>query len=161
MTTKRHSNIHEAASHGDIDALCGFVKSGSSIDARDDIAMTPLMRAAYDNQPASVEYLLSKGADINAVDEDGWGALPYAISNGHHALACLLIASGAFAQVEDFGPAGVSPISLDKILPMAMGLDAWNAWLTYQEQNAAMVHAGQLSEETAAAAALSPARPRL
>ncbi len=48
---------------------------GLGIDVTDDVGMTPLMWAAYNNNPSVVGYLLGKGADREEKDNDGYTAM--------------------------------------------------------------------------------------
>ena len=48
---------------------------GLGIDVTDDVGMTPLMWAAYNNSPSVVAYLLSRGADREEKDNDGYTAM--------------------------------------------------------------------------------------
>ncbi len=49
------------------------------VNSRNESGLTPLMQAiAVRNHPA-IDLLLANGADVNAVDGDGWGAKAWAI----------------------------------------------------------------------------------
>ena len=71
---------------------------------------TPLHIASYNGYLSIVEYLISKGADINAKDDDGNTPLHTASSNGHLPIVEYLISKGADinAKTKD----GYTPISL-------------------------------------------------
>ena len=47
------------------------------------------------------ELLIEKGADVNAVEEDGWTALMIAAGNGHKEVCQLLIEKGADVNAVD------------------------------------------------------------
>ena len=49
------------------------------INAMDDAGMTPLMWAAYNNNPLVTEFLLSKGADCEEKDKDGMTAMHWSV----------------------------------------------------------------------------------
>ena len=70
---KLQSNIHEAAENGDLSSVQWFIeKEGVNVDKRDSNNWTPLIWASVysDDHPneclSIVEYLIEKGADVNA-----------------------------------------------------------------------------------------------
>ena len=56
---------------------------------------TALMTAAYQKQPEVVAYLLSKGANVNAVKNDGWTVLTIAAEAGSPDVIQFLLNGGA------------------------------------------------------------------
>lgn len=67
----------------------------SSVHARNDTGMTPLMVAALQGERELVEELLALGADPNHVNDDDHHALWFACVHGNPDLVTLLIAHGA------------------------------------------------------------------
>lgn len=61
-----------------------------SVDERGKLGITPLMYAAAYGDAETVEYLLSCGADVNAVDDDGETAIDWAERNGRTDIVLLL-----------------------------------------------------------------------
>ena len=57
--------------------------------------LTLLHYASREGRTEIVEYLIANGADVNAVDDDGWTASMWASRNGQTKIAELLIAEGA------------------------------------------------------------------
>lgn len=64
-------NIWVAASDGDLDRVKELVESGISPMIADENTYTPLHAAASWNHRSILDYLISKGGDINITDEDG------------------------------------------------------------------------------------------
>src|SRR2546425_525156 len=60
--------LHVAAATGDIAAMKQLLKSGVSIEQRDDLNLTPLQVAAVSGQADSVRFLIDKGANVFAID---------------------------------------------------------------------------------------------
>jgi ankyrin repeat protein len=72
---------------------------------------TPLILAVLNNNEDIVEFLISKGADVNNCDESQFNALNYAIMNKNPKIAQLLIKAGSKITIpenlaEDFGKFG-------------------------------------------------------
>ena len=57
------------------------------VNIENDLMETPLHKAAQAGSRACVKYLLEKGADVNAIDQDFKTALHHAAENGH--LECI------------------------------------------------------------------------
>jgi ankyrin repeat protein len=71
------------------------------IDKKDIEKRTPLRGAAEAGQEAVVRLLLSRGADTNIEDNDGWTALCYAAMGGHETIVRLLVDHGADINIGD------------------------------------------------------------
>ncbi|POM78898.1 Ankyrin repeat domain containing hypothetical protein 52 [Phytophthora palmivora] len=70
----------------------------AAVDARDWKGYTPLMVAAKRGYVEIVQVLLSRGANIEAVNDDGNRALEIASRNGRTAVVQLLLENGAFVD---------------------------------------------------------------
>ncbi|BES91893.1 Ankyrin repeat [Nesidiocoris tenuis] len=81
--------------NGDLDFVKSFVES-KEIDINKEIdGRPPLHYAADYGQRDVIEYLLSKGADINAKDKHGISAVLAAIWEGHTTCVRVLLDKGA------------------------------------------------------------------
>ena len=60
-----------------------------------------------------VNLLLERGADPNAIDENSWTALFWAVHRGHVGVLKSLIARGASINIRD--PGGRSPLQVAKM----------------------------------------------
>ncbi len=81
--------LHEVATHGTPAELENLLKEDYPIDTPDALGMTLLHVAAGYNSADMVRFILEKGANINAVDKNGWTPLHFA-ANNENALAVLL-----------------------------------------------------------------------
>jgi ankyrin repeat protein len=72
--------------------------------------ITPLMTAAQSQQTAVMEYLVKRGAHIDAVDIDGSAALLHAVMNKRVGAVEWLVSRGADARKQNKN--GVSPLKL-------------------------------------------------
>lgn len=82
--------------NGDLDQLRDLVEK-KTIDVRKPVdGRAPIHYAADYGQKEVIEYLTSKGADVNAVDKHGISALLAAIWEGHTDCVKLLLQKGAF-----------------------------------------------------------------
>jgi ankyrin repeat protein len=84
--------LHNAARNGDLPAIQRYVAAGMSVDSRDDEGKTPLMRAA-DAKIAG--WLVSNGADVNAMDHNGDTALMEQARAGNTDVVKVLVKSGS------------------------------------------------------------------
>lgn len=83
-----------AVSKGDLATVKKFIEYGADINERSN-DMTPLMIAARYNNVEIVEYLLSKGADVNFKNESGMTALKCAIASKATDVEAVLRSKGA------------------------------------------------------------------
>jgi cytohesin len=90
------SEFHLAAWRGDLTGVGRFLDQGADVNIQDSqFNWTPLYWASFSGQRDVAEFLISKGADVNARDE--WNDVPlhYAAVHGHRELTKLLLTKGA------------------------------------------------------------------
>lgn len=97
--------IFKAAAEGDLAKVQALIeKNPELVKARDEEASTPLHGAAAAGHIEIVEYLLSKGADIDARNNANQNPLLYAAYNGRAPVVRLLLDKGAdFKQPDRYG----------------------------------------------------------
>ena len=88
------SPLCTAISKGDISTVKKFIEYGADVNERSN-DMTPLMIAARYNNVEILEYLLSKGAELNARNESGMTALKCAVNSNAKDAEALLRQKGA------------------------------------------------------------------
>ena len=87
--TETASPLSIAIWKGDLDVVKKLVEYGSDVNEKSN-GMNPLMVAARYNKVEIIKFLLSKGAILNAKDENGFTALKYAeLSNAVEAIEVL------------------------------------------------------------------------
>ncbi len=104
--------FHEAAGAGELDRIKQFVEKDPSLAKSYSPDGFPVVGlAAVFGHLSVVEYLLEKGADVNAVSKNatGYTALTGAVASGNKDLVALLLAHGANAD-HRYGP-GYSPLA--------------------------------------------------
>lgn len=84
-----------AASTGNIELATQAIAEGANVNVTDRLSRTPLIVAAFGNQPAMVKLLIDRGGDVNAKDFDGLSPLHAATIVGSHASALALLQHGA------------------------------------------------------------------
>jgi ankyrin repeat protein len=72
-----------------------FEQTSLQVDAVGRVGNSSLMWAAYFGETDVVKYLLTKGADVNLINEDGHTALQLASKKGHRDIVKLLRNYGA------------------------------------------------------------------
>jgi len=98
------SDFHFAAWRGDLTVVERFLDQGTDVNIKDDqFNWTPLHWATFTSQRATVEFLIAKGADVNAGGQWNDPPLHYAAVNGHKGLVELLLAKGAEVNAKDNG----------------------------------------------------------
>ena len=95
-------SIWDYAENGNVSGVSMELSKGFDVNIKcHEDQMTPLMCAVQGNQIDTVNFLLLKGADIHALDQDGECALIYAIKNNSYILVELLLSRGANANALD------------------------------------------------------------
>lgn len=110
----RGDELCEAAAAGDIEAMKAQLIEGADPNARDrELGVTPLSWATLFNQVEVGEFLIQKGADVNARNRDGGTPLHGAAFLGHADIAALLIQKGADVNAKN--DKGESPLDVSKV----------------------------------------------
>jgi len=102
------TGMHLTAFFGLAETTEGLLKKGYQADSRDSEGVTPLFRAAEQNQTAIVQLLLEKGVDIESKDERKYTPLNKAVRNRHEAMVRLLLEKGA--DIESRNRWGATPL---------------------------------------------------
>ena len=113
-SNSRGDEICEAAAAGDIEAVKAQLVKGADPNARDsELGATPLSWATLFNHFDVAEFLIQKGADVNARNRDEGTALHGAAFLGHADIAELLIQRGADLNARN--DKGESPYDVSKV----------------------------------------------
>lgn len=99
----------DAARAGRLDILGALHEAHYPIDSQTHAGFTALILAAYDDQPAAVDYLLRAGADACIADHNGNTALMGALYKGEPDIARRLLKAGcAIDQANNAGETALS-----------------------------------------------------
>jgi len=97
-------DILGAAERGKLDSVRIYLERDPQlINITDPGGYTPLHKAAYNGHPEIVEYLISKGAELNARSNSGSTPLHGAAFYGHPEAAIILIEKGAEIDIKNDG----------------------------------------------------------
>lgn len=108
---KPELDIFEASVIGDLESLKKIVShDASSIGSYSPDGFTSLALASYLGQKESVDYLIEKGADVNALarNETGFTALTGAVTQNQNEIAKILVKNGA--RVDHRYEGGFTPL---------------------------------------------------
>jgi len=101
-----YKDIRDAAANGSVKDVKRFIeKKGDDVNEKSSNGFTPLHRAAASGRTEIVEFLLSKGADINATlysNMGGWTPLHIAITNKRAGVVKILVNHGADVNARDY-----------------------------------------------------------
>ncbi len=103
------SGLLTAAWYGNIDMMSLFLEHGANINSINSNGEQALALSAWNNKFDAVKWLLSHGATLNR-DANEWGALHYAVFNGHTEIVNYLLENGADVNAQS--PNGATPIML-------------------------------------------------
>lgn len=126
---------YRAARTGDIPALEAQIKAGRPVDSANTMGVTALMVTCRNGNLETAKWLMLKGADVNRLDNDGQGAIAYALGGAAQNLKHV-------ALVDELLKNGADPFLIDKngwqpIREMiVMGLDAQVRSLKYSNKKA-------------------------
>ena len=96
MSSYQPTEIFDACRRGDLDAVSAIYEADKeSINATDMKGFSPLILAVYNDQPAVVDFLLQKGAQLEVGDTAGNTALMGVCFKGYTEVAAKLIEAGA------------------------------------------------------------------
>lgn len=98
------SRLHQVSADGNLPRVKGFVKVGADVNTPDAQGVTPLMLAAQGGHADVVLFLLSKGARVDAHDNEGRTALMWAVgedSSFSNEVVEILLEAGADPNAAD------------------------------------------------------------
>ena len=93
--------------HQNVSLAAALLNKGAAVDARDEDGFTPLLWAANRGAVKLVEFLIARGADVNAkTTQEGNAGRTALYLSGNSGVARVLLAAGADpkALTEDGGP---------------------------------------------------------
>ncbi len=91
--------LKDALSRLDLSDVKRAVEMGADVNQRLDNKETPLMLAVFNTD--ILRYLITKGADVNAVDSNGYTALHYATDYDIEESARILLDAGALSTIKN------------------------------------------------------------
>lgn len=95
-------DIHQAIHQGELEKIKTMLtKNPDLLEARNSDNLTPLHLASSSGNKPIVQFLIDRGADLHAGDNEGSNALHHAAGNGHMDIIQLLIDKGADLNIKD------------------------------------------------------------
>ncbi|KAI5733867.1 hypothetical protein M8J76_017093 [Diaphorina citri] len=109
MVSLCYRTLQSYIAEDNLDSLQTFLENKRTVaDDRDDNGGTALMFAAQKGKLSFVRELVTRGADVNAEDNDNWSPLTYAAREGYTDVCAELLDHGADLEHRDMG--GWSPL---------------------------------------------------
>ena len=108
-----HTELMRAALEGETKTVDRLLKSGTSVNEKDDEGRTALMFAVTNIHTDIVKHLLEHGADVDAAANDGSTALLLAVSAGATEIVRDLLSKGADPSAK-FTQTGKTPLMVAK-----------------------------------------------
>ena len=102
-------DLHKAATAGNLDDVIRLINSGAKINHKYSIYFTtPLIEASINGHDTVVDYLISKEADLNSVDNENNSALIFACKERYLPIVKSLIKAGADKDIQNtYGETGL------------------------------------------------------
>jgi pectate lyase len=105
------SSLHAAAFMGDLAKVKSLIDKGNDVNEKKGmIQISPLHSAVAGNRKEAAEFLIGKGADVNAQNRAGQTPLHIAAEEGYRDIVQLLVKKGADVNAED--RRGRTPVDL-------------------------------------------------
>jgi ankyrin repeat protein len=99
---KEVKTLHMEAEQGNIEGIRALLSKGANInEAEPQFGHTPLMRASISNRTEAVDFLLEKGASVNAVDKANMSALTWAVNHQSYESFLKLLKKGARVDTKE------------------------------------------------------------
>ena len=96
-----HSLLCSAISQDDVEELSNLInRENLDLNLQDEFGVTLLHHAAIDGSYRCLNFLLSRGAEVDVTDNRDWTPLHYTVFHGHTRCAVFLIISGADVEAE-------------------------------------------------------------
>lgn len=116
--------MQQAVTDGDLQTIKALItrEGNSAVEEREPNGLPPIMRAIFEDQPASLKFLLDAGADVSAKDPEDWTALHVAAAMDDFEAAEMILSIAArkgldMTSTENMD--GERPIDLADSLEMA------------------------------------------
>ncbi|MEG3087406.1 ankyrin repeat domain-containing protein [Sphingomonas sp. PB4P5] len=150
---RRQELLFEAAKLGRTDLIGPLVKAGADVNARETRGFTPLILAAYNAHPDTVEALIAAGADACLPDRDQGNTAQMGVAfKGDDAIAARLLKAGCDINVPN--KAGQTALMMaalfarTKQIDMLLAAGADRTLVDAAGRSAMAVAAGQGSDAT-------------
>lgn len=98
---KLTAQLFHVVKRGDRSGLEKILTEKIDLNARDDLAWTPLMHACSLGRTEMVKLLIERGADVNCKDKLGWTPLMISAGNGNARMVKLLLSKGALKDARN------------------------------------------------------------
>lgn len=106
--------LFHAVEKGNLDEVKSILAQGVSINAKDSLGNSSLIKAVDDEEVEMAKYLIQKGANVNLRNTMGETALYRAVYRGNLELVKLLVHAGAETKVKTVGGVSIAELAEDR-----------------------------------------------
>ncbi|MCW7491441.1 ankyrin repeat domain-containing protein [Leptospira sp. 2 VSF19] len=107
----REHRLFLAVEKGNLELVKELLAEGISINAKDSLGNSPLIKAADEEDLDMAKFLIEKGANVNLRNTTGETALYRAVYRGNLDLVKLLVKAGAETKVKTVGGVSLSELA--------------------------------------------------
>lgn len=106
--------LFQAIDKGNLELVKELLAEGVSINAKDSLGNSPLIKAVDDEEMVMAKFLIHKGANVNLRNTTGETALYRAVYRGNLELVKLLVEAGAETKVKTVGGVSIAELAEER-----------------------------------------------
>ncbi|XDD54122.1 ankyrin repeat domain-containing protein [Leptospira sp. WS4.C2] len=110
----RELRLFQALEKGNLELVKELLAEGVSINAKDSLGNSCLIKAVDEEELAIAKFLIQKGANVNLRNTTGETALYRAVYRGNLDLVKMLVAAGAETKVKTVGGISVAELAEER-----------------------------------------------
>ncbi|TDY73336.1 ankyrin repeat protein [Leptospira meyeri] len=110
----REHRLFQAVEKGNLELVKTILAEGVSVNAKDSLGNSSLIKAADDEELEMAKFLIEKGANVNLRNTTGETALYRAVYRGNLEMVKLLVKAGAETKVKTVGGISIAELAEER-----------------------------------------------